>query len=126
MSEPTLLPRPFAKCGGEGKIYGKYDGFWAACAKCEAGGGGNYYETPEEAAEVWNDRTPTPPVWQPIETAPKDGTLVDLWLSSGDTKRITGCYWSESGLCWTDGDRYYLKGRVQPTHWMPLPEPPKP
>ena len=63
--------------------------------------------------------------WQPIATAPKDGTLVDLWLDKGDTRRITGCYWSESGLCWTDGDRYYLKGRVQPTHWMPLPEPPK-
>jgi len=80
--------------------------------------------------------------WEPIETAPKDGTIIIIargvdvapgWFSSG----MDGVEWrflddaSESieGCC----DRE-LRGRVAPngwlresggpTHWMPLPEPP--
>jgi len=71
--------------------------------------------------------------WQPIETAPKDGTyiLIAPGLWTGVTCGI-GVY---------DLDRYAKKPRafwrrveghgrsqsreVPPTHWMPLPEPPK-
>lgn len=33
--------------------------------------------------------------WQPIETAPKDGTRIDLWLvdQDGDGERVTDAYW---------------------------------
>lgn len=33
--------------------------------------------------------------WQPIETAPRDGTRVDLWLvdESGEGWREAGAYW---------------------------------
>ena len=31
-------------------------------------------------------------MWQPIDTAPKDGTKVDLWC---DGERLTDCVWRE-------------------------------
>ena len=55
--------------------------------------------------------------WQPIETAPKDGTLVDLWHK--DRFRIAETWWDPSDECWSschDDDDF--------THWMPLPEAP--
>jgi hypothetical protein len=60
--------------------------------------------------------------WKPIETAPKDGTAVDLWI---DFRRITDAYWRKGpmGEGW-----HYASGEgmddSQPTHWMPLPPPP--
>jgi hypothetical protein len=57
--------------------------------------------------------------WQPIETAPKDGTIVLLVIDHGK--------WGEkvwTGL-WDDGWMViYGKARNAPTHWMPLPAPP--
>jgi hypothetical protein len=56
--------------------------------------------------------------WQPIETAPDDGTEVLLCL--GDTGEM------EVGYCF-DAE-FYRSGLErldpQPTHWMPLPSPP--
>jgi len=61
--------------------------------------------------------------WQPIETAPKDGTVILTLRKNG---RIAPAVWydnpfgdkntvidNSSGKWWTV------------THWMPLPEPPK-
>lgn len=61
--------------------------------------------------------------WQPIEIAPKDGTEVLLF---GD--RFDSAY-----LCaFHDGEWKYAKRypdcwdlNRHPTHWMPLPDPPK-
>lgn len=74
--------------------------------------------------------------WQPIETAPKDGTMVVLhwdWEPltvvgyfgastnqppGDDPERETWrVHWDEATL---DG------GFDEPTHWMPLPSPPNP
>ena len=79
--------------------------------------------------------------WQPIETAPRDGTEVLLWCAphsdmemdsifaaawvtdAGDEKRpystwiIPQADDKEGG--WADTLRW------MPTHWMPMPEPPK-
>ncbi len=57
--------------------------------------------------------------WQPIETAPKDGTRVLLCIDHGE--------WGDkvwTGL-WGDGWMVsYGKARTEPTHWMPLPKAP--
>jgi hypothetical protein len=61
--------------------------------------------------------------WQPIETAPKDGPPI---LAYGEGQ-IAVCEWSSCGY-WSlvhvgmyAADGYW----AEPTHWMPLPEPPK-
>ena len=60
--------------------------------------------------------------WQPIESAPRDGTEVLLVCVTGD---IGVCYWRTDGKdnqgYWTWGLGHSFFG---PTHWMPLPKPP--
>lgn len=79
--------------------------------------------------------------WQPIETAPKDGTRVDLWVTySGDERnqpaayRETCCEWRIDkygrGPFWCRYSEDYEDGGWTeiddtPTHWMPPPEPPE-
>ena len=58
--------------------------------------------------------------WQPIETAPKDGTVVLLKLPTGCISgSYDGAYWLESVL------HAEMPVPSKPTHWMPLPELPK-
>lgn len=59
--------------------------------------------------------------WQPIETAPVDGTRVLLFvppygaMSGHFDKYGTGRRWNAHSA---------INREAQPTHWMPLPEPP--
>ena len=59
--------------------------------------------------------------WRPIETAPKDGEIVLLFTRG----RFMFLGW------WNMGIKLWYSGRPlafdleQPTHWMPLPAPPK-
>lgn len=62
--------------------------------------------------------------WQPIETAPKDGDDVLLWVSSSesfDDPSFELAYWRQDAQDW-DTDTGWLQGI--PTHWM-RPDPPK-
>lgn len=89
--------------------------------------------------------------WQPIETAPRDGTLFLAWGVAYEWSEQIGamiCKWNDEergpgvsgytqkpgwvGCCgskeiddegWDTGNGYTLE--VRPTHWMPLPKPPK-
>lgn len=69
--------------------------------------------------------------WQPIDTAPKDGTRVDVWVrpwdafASGNPNRITNA-WFEDGK-WKrilSGWTMDIKDCGAPTHWRPVPIPP--
>lgn len=80
--------------------------------------------------------------WQPIETAPRDGTPIDVWVEAADPalrSRITDVEWRRptDSEWWVHGgdtietdeatwhDCFGPLGRIeQPTHWMPLPNPP--
>jgi hypothetical protein len=73
--------------------------------------------------------------WQPIETAPRDGTVIDGWLqfyrdgvpSSGS--RVADMAHEVAG--WVDGDGDEIEWQdtfgkeTRLTHWMPLPAPPE-
>lgn len=72
--------------------------------------------------------------WKPIETAPKDGTRVLLYLSCGkqcvartQVHLFEGLKWviyGEIGKpnCWCLAEE---DKDTQLTHWMPLPSPPQ-
>jgi hypothetical protein len=53
--------------------------------------------------------------WKPIETAPKSGNLLG-WTPRWEYPRVV--YWLENQ--WET-----MLDHCEPTHWMPLPEPPK-
>ena len=78
--------------------------------------------------------------WQPIETAPRDGTVVlvwwpDFWVNDGElTDEIVG------GQCCVSCNRFGewqrevtyaaildddFEPAEEPTHWQPLPTPPE-
>ncbi len=72
---------------------------------------------------------PTFGEWLPIETAPKDGTSI---LLHGSWSGEIGCdvpiastvgFWSYDE--WVASITDYYSVSANPTHWMPLPPPPK-
>jgi hypothetical protein len=56
--------------------------------------------------------------WQPIETAPKDGTE---FLAFQPGWELDFAWWDQARGMWMDrhGDQ------TVPTHWIPLPPPPE-
>lgn len=63
--------------------------------------------------------------WQPIETAPKDGTFVFLyWPTLSMTRYPAVGFHHGDEYGWSLADRDY--GEIYPTHWSPLFEPPSP
>lgn len=87
-------------------------------------------------------------VWQPIETAPKDGTHIlvgapfrkaekarEGYMQPPDEPAFTaeacwGRSWTDTTNRWiapySDQDEQGGCAEYSPTHWMPLPPPPKP
>lgn len=77
-----------------------------------------------KAAKIWNTRASQ---WQPIETAPKDGTRILLHDANSAAKRqpintTVGSWWSDKYRNHWFPDHGFVN---KPTHWMPLPELPK-
>lgn len=63
--------------------------------------------------------------WRPIEEAPKDGTVILVVPAGGEFNTSVAFYYPGSaGAVWIipETNRYLT---VEPTHWMPLPEPPQ-
>lgn len=83
---------------------------------------------------------PTPVAWMPIESAPKDGTMLRLFVdyTNGDhplddaTKSWTIGFngfedtgedeWKFAGWCWTHD--HFVEGKGVPIGWQPLPPAP--
>jgi len=78
--------------------------------------------------------------WQPIETAPRDGTsiLIHNNYAPGLENGVAHHCWAGNTLVaswWADDDNgewvVYIglvedpSVQFEPTHWMPLPDPPK-
>lgn len=70
--------------------------------------------------------------WQPIETAPKDGTEVLLFTAIPPTgllaypePQIVSGYFDVVDDEWCATVANVFGPFVEPTHWMPLPEAPK-
>lgn len=71
--------------------------------------------------------------WQPMDTAPKDGTKVDLWVTAGeDSWRMIDAEYrqyqsdrSPEGWYDDEGDSLYQFG-VKPLFWLPAPPTPGP
>ena len=98
-----LLPCPF--CGGKPYLanVAMVGCAYVVCTDCRIQGDDG---SQERAIAAWNRRAP---VWQPIATAPKDGTRVDLWHSANG--RIPDCR--------------HVEAYSAVTHWQPLPAPPQ-
>ena len=131
----TLLDCPF--CGNQAKLVPECLGHWEiTCTNCACVSQSE--DSKEKAITAWNTRSPT---WMPIESAPKDGTIVILkagdWYFEAYWDFIdsdTGPMWLaqnegvhppswHDGACWSnnaDEEQSEL-----PTHWLPLPLPPK-
>lgn len=81
-------------------------------------------DAPEDAMPREDDNG-----WRTIESAPKDGTKVDLWfvwwraeLDGFTGRRMTDAWWHPIGKHWENGDA--RPDNVKFTHWRLLPEPP--
>lgn len=73
--------------------------------------------------------------WRTIDSAPKDGTIIDVWLGEevedGDhgfycspgTRRATSWHW-KGGKFRPYTGLMNMPVAIAPTHWMPLPSPP--
>lgn len=94
------------------------------CIECGATGPYTSEDVDDDTCERdWNTRAPVAATWQPIETAPKDGTQILMGKWHDGT-----LYWVGSGAI--EGDEFWLdfiddffkpEFHQQPTHWMPLP-----
>lgn len=63
--------------------------------------------------------------WQPIETAPRDGSVFIGWEPQTEYQKEGG--YAEQGnydLCTWRDDGFYSEGSLKPTHWIPTPLPP--
>lgn len=125
----ALLPCPFCGAKPVETIRGAGDTAPNPKARCITDGcaGSNLpvicLDVPENVS-AWNQRAPQPAQWQPIETAPQDGTVIIGYNNGrvGNASRVQrdDCeMWTFAGTSASveHGARY------KPTHRMPLRQP---
>jgi hypothetical protein len=87
-------------------------------------------EARAQLARIHGAAAVTSALWRPIETAPKDGRRVDLWVldTAGNGYRYPDAAYGfvRGRMGWTDANNHgALEPYVRPTHWMPPPDPPR-
>jgi len=127
MSNIELKACPFCGEGADYLIVDHLEGTVmrpAFCIRCDYCGASCRHTDRGDHVSIWNTRAPQ---WQPIETAPKDGTAVlatsahmkgpngepVAWAAVFDQER-------ERLVATWDGEPLY-----DATHWQPLPAPPE-
>ena len=87
-----------------------------------------------------NDGGPAFGQWLPIESAPRDGTLFDMWMQAYDLvtrdsdevrptvgMRVADVQWWAGEWCDENGAPHEVLADFKdwkPTYWMPIPPPP--
>lgn len=89
--------------------------------KCQIRGCRNLRKICDDCGRTVVEYTMPEPEWQLIETAPKDGTWV---LCAHESGHVNICQYSSDLSYWRVNVNGYCK-QWNPTHWQPLPEPPK-
>lgn len=98
------------------------------CDGTTCGASGPIEATEADAVKAWNTRADG---WQDIATAPRDGTLVQLYCARAELPVSVGYYENTAGIPWESADRWVMfemDGMVSafmPTHWRPLPAAPQ-
>lgn len=97
---------------------------------------GEFVADRAEARPLYAHPLPSEGGWQPIETAPKDGTIIDVWLGNASesdvdfyctagTRRSPGWSWKQGKFRPLGGLKVAMPTFEVPTHWMPLPKAPE-
>lgn len=70
--------------------------------------------------------TPAPAGWQPIDSAPRDDTLILVWRQTtySDDPFVV-VRWEDDWWQVHDGKNDWALRGPDPTHWMPLPKSPE-
>ena len=151
MDTPALLPCPFCGAADDDNdlrriIDCEWENAWVECDKCGAQGPNVTIkllprglstedfikaknladaEASAAAAAAWNQRS----AWQPIETAPRDGTRLLTW--DGEDMQLAWVErdfsdpeWDKRLNFWVYTDEELTYYDYQPTHWQPLPSSP--
>lgn len=83
------------RCKVEGLTLGHWKKVWAAL-------GDDVIRVLDENDKARTEdpaMTPSTNLWQPMATAPKDGTIIDLWNKRGF--RVAEVWWDAEDECWT-------------------------
>lgn len=136
MGEENLLPCPF--CGGNNLALTQPcagAGWGVLCRDCHVNKDSRC-AAQADAIAAWNTRATADDGWQPIETAPKDGTEFQSWCIRPEGPDEKG-WWEPKARVNLDSGAFELWGRtdydqdgwdtyihVRLTHWRPLPAPP--
>ena len=75
----------------------------------------------ERAADALQRLAPEPAVWQPIETAPKDGKRVFVSCPVHQAVDMVAAFWNDDKQAWITTPGLYP---CRPSHWMRPAQPP--